>query len=143
MAQIIKTTNRAAGFTLIEVMVVCAIVAILAAIAVPAYTRYVQRGDVVEGTQALAQYRVQMEQYYQDNNTYANGGNCGAPIPTLVNFTLACATGNAGQTYVATATGKSTTLLNNFIYTIDETNDQATTSTGSWGLSSTTAWIVR
>jgi hypothetical protein len=44
---------------------------------------------------------------------------------------------------VATATGKSTTLLNNFIYTIDETNDQATTSTGSWGLSSTTAWIVR
>ena len=133
-------TQRASGFTLIEMMVVVAIVAILAAIAIPSYRRYVQRGDLVEATQALSQYRVQMEQYYQDNNTYANGAICGVAIPTLVNFTLAC-TLNTGQAYTATASGKTGGQVAGFIYTIDQINTQKTT--WAWGLSSTTSWIVR
>lgn len=138
--------RRAAGFTLIELLVVVAIVAILAKIAIPSYQRYIQRGDIVEGTQALAQYRVQMEQYFQDNNTYSSGGTtCGAAIPTLVNFTLTCAVtaGSNGLAYTATATGVSGGMLNNFVYTIDETNDQTTVSTGTWGLSSGNSWIVK
>jgi len=142
MAQF-EATRRAAGFTLIELMVVVVIVAILAKIAIPSYQRYIQRGDLVEGTQALAQYRVQMEQYYQDNNTYSNGGACGVAAPTLVNFTLSCVIASAGQQYTATATGVSSGLLNNFVYTIDETNDQSTVSTGNWGLSSGNSWGVR
>ncbi len=142
MAQF-EATRRAAGFTLIELMVVVVIVAILAKIAIPSYQRYIQRGDLVEGTQALAQYRVQMEQYYQDNNTYSNGGACGVAAPTLVNFTLSCVIASAGQQYTATATGVSSGLLNNFVYTIDETNDQSTVSTGNWGLSSGNSWVVR
>jgi type IV pilus assembly protein PilE len=140
-----EAIRRAAGFTLIEVLIVVAIVAILARIAIPSYQRYIQRGDIVEGTQALAQYRVQMEQYFQDNNTYANGGNCGVAYPTLVNFTLTCAinAGSNGLAYTATATGVAGGMLNNFVYTIDETNDQSTVSTGNWGLSSPTSWIVR
>jgi type IV pilus assembly protein PilE len=142
MAQL-KTTP-AAGFTLIELMVVVTIVSILAAIAIPAYTRYIQRGDLVEGTQALSQYRVQMEQYYQDNHTYANGGNCGVAIPTLVNFVLTCATASAGQQYTATATGQGQ-LPNTFVYTIDETNDQTSQVPAGWSspASSSTGWIVR
>ncbi len=131
-------TQRASGFTLIEMMVVVAIVAILAAIAIPSYTKYVQRGDLVEATQALAQYRVQMEQYYQDNNTYANGANCGVAYPTLVNFALTC-TLNGGQAYTATATGAG--QVARFIYTIDQNNTQKTT--WAWGSTSTTSWIVR
>ena len=134
-------TQRASGFTLIEMMVVVAIVAILAAIAVPSYTRYVQRGDLVEATQALSQYRVQMEQYYQDNNTYANGANCGVAYPTLVNFALTC-TLNTGQAYTATATGAS--QVTGFTYTITQNNVQATSALPSgWGSTSTTSWIVR
>jgi type IV pilus assembly protein PilE len=133
--------QRPTGFTLIEMMVVVAIVAILLKIAIPSYQRYVQRGDVVEATQALAQYRVQMEQYYQDNNSYANGANCGATIPALINFTLTCAL-NGGQAYTATATGNGGTLVSAFTYTITQANVQATVAT-AWGSTSTTSWIIR
>jgi len=136
------------GFTLIELMVVVAVVAILSAIAVPAYTRYVQRGDLVEGTQTLSQYRVQMEQYYQDNSNYGAPPGCGVtPMPVLVNFIMTCASANGtGQTYRATAAGKTGGPLANFVYTIDQGNNQATTGlpTG-WSATSlpATSWIVR
>jgi type IV pilus assembly protein PilE len=133
------------GFTLIELMVAVAILAILAAIALPSYTRYVQRGDVAEGTQALAQYRVQMEQYYQDNRNYGAAPACGVAAPALVNFVLTCASAAAGQTYAATATATGPVL--GFVYTIDQGNNQATTAIpASWGAlpaAAATSWIVR
>ena len=137
--------QRTGGFTLIELMIAIVIVAILTKIALPNYTRYVQRGDLVEATQALSQYRVQMEQYYQDNNSYSNGGNCGAAIPTLVNFALTCTIRSAGQAYTATATGSGTVA--SFKYTIDQNNNQQTTGlpTG-WSPGTTlpaSSWIVR
>ena len=62
------------GFTLIEVMITVAIVAILAAIAVPSYNEYVQRARITEATSALADMRNKMEQYFQDNRTWTPGG---------------------------------------------------------------------
>jgi type IV pilus assembly protein PilE len=139
--------QRAGGFTLIEMMVVMVIVAILTTIAIPSYTRYVQRGDLVEATQALSQYRVQMEQYYQDNGNYGAAAACGVAYPTLVNFALTCASANAGQTYVATATAKAGGPVTGFTYTINQLNVQATTSIPtSWGslpANAGTSWIIR
>jgi type IV pilus assembly protein PilE len=138
--------RRAAGFTLIELLVVVAIVGILARIAIPGYTRYIQRGDLVEGTQALAQYRVVQEQFYQDNHTYAAaGGGCGTGFPTMVNFAMACATSAGGQAYTATVTGAN--AIAGFVYTINQANTQATTGLpSSWGTltsAASTTWIVR
>jgi type IV pilus assembly protein PilE len=135
------------GFTLIEVMVVVAIVAILSAIAVPAYTRYIQRGDLVEGTQALSQYRVQMEQYYQDNGKYSDtaGTSCGIGAPTLVYFTLACVL-NTAQAYTATASGKAGSQIAGVAYKIDQGANQWTTAVpAGWTLTTaaSTSWIVR
>jgi type IV pilus assembly protein PilE len=138
--------KRSTGFTLIELMVAVAIVAILAAIALPSYTRYVQRGDLVEGTQTLSQFRVQMEQWYQDNNTYANaaGTGCGvAPpaTPPLVNFTVACALNGGPQAYTATATGINSVA--GFKYTIDQNNTQATPNAPSGWSTSANSWTIR
>jgi len=128
------TMRKSAGFTLIEMMVVVAIAGILATIAIPSYMHYVQRGDLIEGTQALAQYRVQMEQYYQDNRSYypstaaafGAGFVCGPTLPTLTYFTLTCVGSGGGQLYTATATANATGAVNGAIYTIDQSGNQAT-----------------
>ena len=124
------------GFTLVEVMIVVVIVGILAAVALPNYTDYVTRGRIPDATSNLASMRVQMEQYYQDNRTYA----CTA-LPTSQYFTFTCAT--VGTTYTLTATG--TGPMAGFVYTINELNAKATTgapaATG-W-TSNLTCWVTK
>jgi len=69
--------HRQSGFTLIEVMITIAIVAILAAIAIPNYANYLTRGKIQEATSNLLGMRVKMEQYFQDNRMYVSpGGGC-------------------------------------------------------------------
>ncbi|MGZ8994676.1 MAG: type IV pilin protein [Burkholderiaceae bacterium] len=135
------------GFTLIEVMVVVAVIGILAAIAIPNYSRYITRGNLVEAGNALAEYRVRMEQFYQDNRTYQNaGGACGQAVPAgLDNFAVTCAITAAGQAFTATATGAGTT--NGFVYTINQANVRATTAIPAhWGTlpgDAGTKWVTR
>ena len=57
------------GFTLLEVMIVVVIVAILTAIAVPAYSEYVTRGRLAEAYATLGGQRVRMEQFYQEQGS--------------------------------------------------------------------------
>ena len=58
---------------MIEVMIVVAIVAILAAIALPNYADYVKRGKIIEATSALSDLRTRYEQFFLDNRTYVGG----------------------------------------------------------------------
>lgn len=77
------TFKRQSGFTLIEVMIVVAIIGILAAIAYPSYRDYIIRGRLVDGTNGLSAMRAEMERHFQDNRTYATVGA----------FTTPCARG--------------------------------------------------
>ena len=87
---------NARGFSLIELMIVVAVVAILSAVAIPSYRDYTIRAQLIEATNALSDTRVRMEQFYADNRTYGAGA-CGVAMPVLERFTLACATTAAGQ----------------------------------------------
>ena len=76
--------SRAHGFTLIEVMIVVAIIGILAAITIPQYADYMRRARVSEAVGLLASMRPRMEQYFQDNRTFV--GACTAGTLSLIHI---------------------------------------------------------
>lgn len=118
------------GFTLIELMIVLAIIGIVTAIALPMYANYLTRGKLAEASTNLANFRVQMEQYYQDNRSYASGNGCGAALPTGKYFTYTCSIGATTDSYTATAASKGNAGLGNagdYTYTVDSSNNQKTT----------------
>ncbi len=59
------------GVTLMELMIVVAIVGILAGVAFPAYKAYVDRAKRSEGKAFLMEIAARQERYYFDNNSYA------------------------------------------------------------------------
>lgn len=59
------------GFSLIELMIVVAIVAILGAVAIPAYRQYIVRSHRVDAQRALSDLAGRQERYLYTNNTYA------------------------------------------------------------------------
>jgi len=136
-------TNR--GFTLIELMVTVAIVAILAAVALPSYSDYVTRGKLTEATSTLADLRVKLEQYYQDQRTYAGACTAGtvAPLPTGEYFDFTCPTLSA-TAFTIQATGKAGSSVASFTYTLDQSNSRKTTAVPSgWGTATINCWVIR
>lgn len=127
------------GFTLIEVMIVLAIVGILAGIAIPAYNDYLIRSRITHATSGLATKRTLMEQFFQDNHVYfqAAGANpvtdpeissptCATDNASSKFFTFSCVA--AANTYTLTATGQGS--MAPFVFTVNQANAKTTTVTG-------------
>jgi type IV pilus assembly protein PilE len=140
--------TRSRGFTLIELMIAVAIIAILAAIAIPSYTDYVRRGRLTDAVSKVAAMRVKMEQYFQDNRIYnavppACDPTSIAPRPVdTVYFQYTCPTLTA-TTYTILATGIG--AMAGFAYSLDETNTQRTVSVpANWILPvPNTCWAIK
>lgn len=133
------------GFTLVELLIVVAIIGILASIAMPAYNGYVLRSKLTEAITELAAMRVKLEQYYQDNRTYAGACAAGtvAPLPSGTRyFTYTCPTLTASA-FTATATGIDAQGTGSFVYTINQDNAKATTGVPTGWTTSGTCWVTK
>lgn len=75
------------GFTLIELMIVVAILGIISAVVYPSYTEYTDQGRRANAQAAIMGLSSALERYYTVNNHYSNaadsGADTGAPAATL------------------------------------------------------------
>ena len=148
--------KRSRGFTLLEVMVVCAIVGILAAIALPAYQSQVRKGNRSAAQQFMQDVATREQQIMLDTRTYVavadgNFGNKPSDSPPGVNlaqpdttsgkYTFAVVADNTATppTFTITATainGQDKDPDLHFL-TLDQSGNRATknsggTATGTW-----------
>jgi type IV pilus assembly protein PilE len=110
------------GFTLIELMIVTAIIGILAAVAYPSYQNYVKRGNRVDMQSALIQIAARLEAYKAINGSYQGA--------------LLSNSGIYGYTYYP-ASGVHTYDLGNTALTLTDTNSDSIAD--SWVLTATPA----
>lgn len=136
-----------AGFTLIELMVTVAIVGILAAVAYPAYSDYIIRGNLAEANTGLATVRAQMERHFQDNRTYATVGAFTTPCAaaaatrTFGNFVVSCAVAPTATTFTLQAQGSGPVA--DFTFTVTEADVRATTAAKTGWNTCATKWLMK
>lgn len=104
--------SRTGGFTLIELMIVVAVVAILAAIAVPSYMESIRKSRRSDATTSLAKIQLAQETYRLNHTSYGTLANLGLadPLPSTEGYYRIALSTISATGYTATATpvsGKS------------------------------------
>jgi type IV pilus assembly protein PilE len=135
--------KAANGFSLIELMIVVAIIGILATVALPAYNEYVLRSKLTEAFSELSTMRVKLEQHYQDTRTYVGGCAPGtvAPLPTGTKyFTYTCPTLTASA-FEVRARGIAGQGTGNFEYSINEANAKTTVQLPTGWTTTAGCWV--
>ena len=110
------------GFTLIELMVVVAVIGVLSAIAIPQYQNYVARAQVAEGFSLLASGKMAVAEYYNENGSFPTDNataRLGAANTIIGKYVGSVTVGNAGALTVAfnTTTAHSKLQGKNFVLT--------------------------
>ena len=110
------------GFTLIELMVVVAVIGVLSAIAIPQYQNYVARAQVAEGFSLLASGKMAVAEYYNENGSFPTDNataRLGAANTIIGKYVGSVTVGNAGALTVAynTTTAHEKLQGKNFVLT--------------------------
>lgn len=133
------------GFTLLELMIVVAIIATLAAIALPTYEGYVKRSRILDAVTRLADARARMEDFFLDQRAYVDdGGRCGvaAPVASATDsFVVRCEA--TATTFTYTASGLAARGMAAFAYSIDHTGAKATLSLPAAWSRTPDCWTIR
>ena len=105
-----KATQK--GFTLIELMIVVAIIGILAAIAIPAYQDYTQRAKVTEGLSLADSYKTTIAENAANGLPFANGiPTPFVPTPQVLNMQVSQTTGEITISYQPNVAQGQTLIL--------------------------------
>jgi type IV pilus assembly protein PilE len=133
--------SSVSGFTLIELMIAVAIISILATIAIPSYNDYMVRSKIPDATSTLANKRVELEQFFQDNRTYIGTTAC-ANAPASKYFDFSCSVAPTAVVYTVQALGKGS--MAGFTYTIDQDNTRTSDiAAGDWNTNGVVqCWIT-
>ncbi len=94
--------KKVKGFTLVELMIVVAIIGILASVGYPAYTNAVKKGNRADGIDSLLSLAGRMEEYYMNNDTYT-GATVASATSSDGKYTLAITSAD-NYAYTLTAT---------------------------------------
>jgi type IV pilus assembly protein PilE len=105
--------DRSHGFTLMEMLITVAIIALIAAIAIPNYTQYITRSNRSDARAQLLEAAAFLQRCFTQNNNYTcalPGTLVQAPATGTAKYTIAVANpgGNATFTLTATPTGSMT-----------------------------------
>ena len=100
------------GFTLIELMIVVAIIGILAAVALPAYQDYTVRAKVTEGLTLAAAAKTAIAENAANGVNYANGWQKPAATKVVADMTINEAAGYITITFDSSIDGGKTIILN-------------------------------
>ncbi len=127
-----------AGYTLVEMMIVVAILGIISAVAIPAYNGYVKTGKEAEAKAGLSNIALLEEQAFAQNRTYAVGANAAALNAAIgftaeadTNYSWSVVAGGSGiaTSFTATADGSAKGLPK---FTINEANAKTKDGAAGW-----------
>lgn len=108
--------HQVVGFSLIELMIVVAIIAILAAIALPSFGRYAYRARRADSQELLLRIANAQERFYTTNNHYGSLGELGYNTPALSekgHYSVSVEPAGASTTQVYKLTAKPVGVQNN------------------------------
>ncbi|WP_395598058.1 type IV pilin protein [Pseudomonas sp. A1437] len=125
-----RRTNR--GFTLIEIMIVIAIIGIVLTISIPSYNEYVKKGRRAEVVSLLSEQAQSLERFYTKNNVYTGitGLSAGNDFYTLTPTIT-------DQTFLLTAARKTGTAM-----ATDKCGDFTLTNTGVRSMNNATTGLT-